>query len=72
MAAKLTYETALRELEEIADKLDSGKLTLDESVRLYEKGRALSEFCMKCLDDAQTRVTVLDKDKKDDNADNGT
>ena len=35
----MTYEQAIDELQKISDELESGKLTLDESVKLFEKSR---------------------------------
>ena len=46
---KLTYETAVKQLEEIVEKLEGGQLSLDESVKLFEKGAKLSAFCDKAL-----------------------
>ncbi|MFT6332037.1 MAG: exodeoxyribonuclease VII small subunit [Lentimonas sp.] len=56
---KLTFEEALKQLEEIAQKLGNGKADLDEMVGLYEKGIALKEYCNKKLADAKMKVEKI-------------
>ncbi len=56
------FEDAYRELGEIVDRLESGELSLDESVRLYERGRQLVALCEKHLDAAELRVNRLGGD----------
>jgi exodeoxyribonuclease VII small subunit len=41
----LTFEQAMARLEEIVRLLESGELSLDETVRLYEEGQRLRQFC---------------------------
>jgi exodeoxyribonuclease VII small subunit len=55
----LPFETAFAELQDIIAKLDSGELGLEESVTLFERGRALSEHCQTLLDKAELRVKQL-------------
>jgi exodeoxyribonuclease VII small subunit len=55
----LSFETAFAELEAIIAQLDSGELGLEESVTLFERGRALSEHCQALLDKAELRVKQL-------------
>ena len=43
---ELTFEQAASKLEEIVEKLDSGETPLGETVKLYEQGIALSDYCM--------------------------
>ncbi len=52
----LTYEAALTELEGILAKLEGEGLTLDETVTLYERGRALTRHCQQLLDKVELRV----------------
>ena len=52
----LTYEQALKKLEDIINKLNEGSIPLDESISLYEEGIKLSEFCMKKLDNAKQKI----------------
>lgn len=56
------FEDAYRELGEIVDRLESGELSLDESVTLYERGRQLIILCEKYLDAADLRVSRLSGD----------
>ena len=62
----MKYETALKRLEEIAEKLDSGSLSLDESLKLFEEATELTAFCSSCLEKAKLKITKL-TEKKDDN-----
>jgi exodeoxyribonuclease VII small subunit len=55
----LAFEVAYAELATIIEQLESGNLSLDESVRLFERGRALSEHCQTLLDKAELRVMQL-------------
>ena len=58
----MTYEKAYKRLEEIAEKLDSGSLTLDESLKLFEEGVKISKHCQKMLNEAEKKVSVLMSD----------
>ncbi|MCA9995191.1 MAG: exodeoxyribonuclease VII small subunit [Anaerolineales bacterium] len=60
--AHLTFEQALRALEETAVKLESGDLSLEESLTLYEQGQKLAAFCTQQLDHATLRVEQLTTD----------
>ena len=48
-----TFEELLAELNEVVESLESGKLSLEESVSVYQKGMALSIECKKRLDNAK-------------------
>ena len=52
----LTFEQAYAQLETIVEQLESGELTLEESVALYERGQQLAELCGSLLDAADLRV----------------
>lgn len=58
--SEMTYEAAMKQLEEIVKKLETGQLSLDESVKLFEKGTQLSAFCAKALKEAELKITTLD------------
>lgn len=58
----ITFEEALRELEEAVTKLEEGNLTLEESLNVYERGRALSDFCQQVLEKAELRIEHLTAD----------
>jgi len=55
----LSFEAALKELERIVGRLESGDATLDESIRLYERGDRLRARCAERLDAAQARIEAI-------------
>jgi len=57
--AERSFEEAWAELEGILERLERGDLTLDESVALFERGRALAAHCQQLLDQAELRVREL-------------
>lgn len=61
MEGKLTFEEARCRLDEIVSKLQSGKDSLDEMVRLYEQGAELSAYCLQLLDGYADRVEAVDQ-----------
>lgn len=61
------FEELLQELQEIVTNLESGKLSLEESVELYQKGMALSLECKKRLEQAkEVVVKKVQGDKVED------
>ena len=56
------FETALKRLEEIVKKLETGDLALDSALELFEEGVKLSRFCHTKLEQAERRVEILLKD----------
>lgn len=63
--AKMSYEQAISALEGIIDKIESGEIGLEESVKAYERGRLLKEHCRRILDRAEQRVSELTPNGKD-------
>lgn len=59
MEKDIKFEDAMKELEQIATELESGKLDLDESVKKFEDGMKLSKECAKMLDEAEKKITIL-------------
>ncbi len=55
----LSFEEALKRLETIVHRLESGEETLDEAIRLYAEGDALRAQCEKQLSDAQARIEKI-------------
>jgi len=53
------FETALAELEEVVRTLEKGELTLEESLRLFERGVKMSRICTRLLNDAEGRIEKL-------------
>ena len=60
MAAKknLTYEEAREELAEIVSALESGSPTLEESLKLWERGEELATICQEWLDGARKKLAA--------------
>ena len=56
---KLSFESALERLNEIAESLEAGQNNLDDSIKLFEEGIKLSEFCRKHLEKAEAKVKTL-------------
>lgn len=57
--ASLSFEEALRQLEEIVARLESGDAALDESIALYTRGETLRAHCEARLKDAQMRIEKI-------------
>jgi exodeoxyribonuclease VII small subunit len=55
----MSYETAMQELKKLSHQLESGELTLDESLEVYAKAVELIKLCNKKLQDTQKQMTVL-------------
>ena len=62
----LSFEDALRLLEEIVSKLENQTAKLDESLELYETGIFLVKKCSKMLDDAEQKVKILSRGESGD------
>ncbi|MFZ3064468.1 MAG: exodeoxyribonuclease VII small subunit [Nitrospirota bacterium] len=59
----IKFESAVKRLEEIVNKLEAGDLSLDDSIKLFEEGVRLYQVCIKRLDEAEKKVEILLKDK---------
>jgi exodeoxyribonuclease VII small subunit len=57
--ASLSFEDALRALEDVVRKLESGEVPLDDSITLYERGEALRRHCQARLDAASARIEKI-------------
>ena len=55
----LNFEDALKALEEIVHKLESGEAPLDESIMMYDRGNALRNICQTRLDAARSRIEAI-------------
>ena len=58
------FEDAMKELEDIVKRLESGDLSLEESLKIFEEGIALSRYCFKKLEEAEKRVSILIKNEE--------
>jgi len=54
-----SFEEALKALETIVAKLESGETKLEESIRLFEEGMRLSAICQKRLEEADRKIEIL-------------
>jgi exodeoxyribonuclease VII small subunit len=59
---KLSFEKAIEELESIVKRLEEGKVPLEESVAIYERGEALKRRCDELLRQAEARVEKITLD----------
>jgi exodeoxyribonuclease VII small subunit len=57
------FEASLKKLEEIVKRLETGSLSLEDSLKAFEEGVKLAAFCSGRLDDAERRVEILLKQK---------
>ena len=61
-----SFETAIKQLEDIVQRLEKGELALEESLRLYEDGIRLSRLCHAKLEEAEGKIEMLVKDARGD------
>ena len=59
---KLSFEKAIEELESIVNQLEGGKVPLEQSVAIYERGQALKRRCDELLTQAEARVEKITVD----------
>jgi exodeoxyribonuclease VII small subunit len=59
---ELTYEQALGELEDLLSSLEGESLKLEETMDLFERGRALIQRCQTLLDQAELKVRTLEEE----------
>ena len=59
---KLSFEKAIEELESIVKRLEEGKVPLEESVAIYERGEVLKRRCEELLRQAEARVEKITLD----------
>lgn len=58
----LSFEAALKELEQTVSRLEVGNLPLEEALSLFERGQELVQYCKQQLDQAHLRVEQLTSD----------
>ena len=59
----LNFEDALKRLEEIVRKLESGDVPLDQSIELYSEGEKLRGLCQQRLEAAQAKIEKISRDR---------
>lgn len=60
------FETAMLDLEKLVNKIEDGNLSLEDSLKEFEKGIKLSRICQLALTDAEQRVKILTADGEED------
>ncbi len=55
------FENSLKRLEEISNLLESGEVSLEDSIKLYEEGIILAKNCYSILKEAEIKITQLKK-----------
>lgn len=61
MKKSQTFEQAMNRLEEINQALESGDIPLEESIKLYDEGIKLIEFCQSKLNEAEKKIQKLSR-----------
>lgn len=69
MKKDMTFEAALLKLEQIVQKMESGETTLEESLKLFEEGTALTSFCYEKLKHAEQKIQQITDLKKGEEQD---
>lgn len=72
MEENVDFEATIKSLEQIVVELEKGDLNLDESVKKFEEGMALSKKCTKILDEAEKKITILIRDGENTEEENFT
>ena len=55
----VSFETAMTRLEAIVMQLEEGKVSLDDSLKLYEEGISLVRLCSNRLDEAEQKIKII-------------
>jgi exodeoxyribonuclease VII small subunit len=63
--ATMDFETSLKELEKIVRELESGEVTLDQSLQRFEQGIELYKKCRLTLDSAEKKIKILSDSLKE-------
>ena len=61
--AEMSFEEAMKALEEVVSKLESGDVALEASIQLYERGAELKAHCQKKLAEAEEKVAQITLDE---------
>ncbi|HIO93161.1 MAG TPA: exodeoxyribonuclease VII small subunit [Leucothrix mucor] len=63
---KIDFESAMAELESLISKMEEDDLSLEESLKGFEKGISLTRMCQTSLQDAEQRVSILTEDGEEE------
>ena len=66
MGQNLSFEQAIEQLQGIVKKLESGDISLEDSLKQFEEGVRLSRFCQSTLTNAEKKIEILVQSKNDD------
>lgn len=58
------FEAALEELEQVVEQIESGELSLEDSLAAFEKGVSLVRFCNQKLNEVEKKIETLVRDKE--------
>lgn len=58
-SSEFDFEKALADLESLVEKLEQGEMSLEDSIRSFERGIALTRACQKALSEAEQKVQIL-------------
>lgn len=59
-----SYEAALEAIERIVEQLESGELSLEDSLAIFEKGVGLTKYCYQKLDEVEKKIEILTKGRE--------
>ena len=63
---EMTYEQAYRQLDEIVSAMESSEYSLEVSMRLFERGQTLAQYCSQMLDQAELKVQQVSGESVED------
>lgn len=66
MSNTTTFEKSVEQLDAIVERMESGELSLDESLKLFEKGVKLTRECQNTLAEAEAKIEKLMKEVSND------
>jgi len=66
LLSEISFENAFERLEIILEKMNTGSVSLDESLKLYEEADRLIGVCSKRLNEAERRIEILSKNRNGD------
>lgn len=64
MSEDIKFEKAMQRLQEIVDKLENGKLDIEDSLKFYEEGIKLTNLCNEKLEKVENKITQLQEENK--------
>ena len=66
MESSITFEEAIKRLEEIVRELESGEIEIEKALTVFEEGTRLSKICAKKLSNIERRIEILKKGEKNE------